>query len=213
VKLWDKLYRLQTYTPRFPSANAQAFLAHHVKVEDQSTKRLLDHGCGNGRHAFFFDDVGLKVTAVDSSESALSLLKAEDISNKIDTRLAAYESLPFEDEYFDYVFSEGVLYYGTRDTFSLGVKEIKRCLKKGGVARIYTKTDKDYWTEFGDDLGQGVRKAKNHQFENDMLIYCASYEDIISHMCGFSEVAIGIEEFNFVGLSHRKSFWVITAIK
>jgi SAM-dependent methyltransferase len=33
--------------------------------------KLIDIGCGNGRDSFFFDETGLKVTAVDSSETAI----------------------------------------------------------------------------------------------------------------------------------------------
>jgi adenylylsulfate kinase-like enzyme/SAM-dependent methyltransferase len=33
--------------------------------------KLIDIGCGNGRDSFYFDENGLKVTAVDSSETAI----------------------------------------------------------------------------------------------------------------------------------------------
>jgi adenylylsulfate kinase-like enzyme len=33
--------------------------------------KLIDIGCGNGRDSFFFEETGLKVTAVDSSEAAI----------------------------------------------------------------------------------------------------------------------------------------------
>ena len=106
-----------------------------------------------------------------------------------------------------------MLYYGNENSFVAGISEIYRCLKPNGTARIYTKTDMDYWVTHGEEIGNNSYRAKNHPYENGMLIYCAPHEEIVKHMKKFSNVIIGIEEFNYAGLDSRKSFWVITATK
>ena len=46
-----------------------------------------------------------------------------------------------------------------------------------------------------------------------MLIYCAPYNKIVKHMVNFTDVTIGLEEFNYMSSESMKSFWVITAMK
>lgn len=208
AKLWREIHQSERW--QYPSANAQAFLRYHVK----SPGCILDHGCGYGRHSFLFNNAGLNVYAIDASKSALEAIRSLDVPrNEIKTELADYTSLPFKDDKFDYIFSEAVLYYGDEQSFISGVNEIHRCLRPNGIARIYTKTDKDYWVTHGKPLGNDTYLAKNHPYENNMLIYCAPIKKIIEHMRKFTNVTIGIEEFNYVDLDSRKSFWVITATK
>ena len=212
AQLWDKVHQSNVYHSEYPSDNAQAFLRNHVRITE-GAKRILDHGCGTGRHALLFNNAGLEVYAIDSSENALSQLRSKDAFNKINIQYSEYSNLPFDNDYFDYVFSEGVLYYGDEQSFISGLSEIYRCLKPNGVVRIYTKTDRDYWVTYGEALGNDTYRANNHAFENEMLIYCASHKKIIEHMERFTTMTIGFEEFNCVGLDSRKSFWVITATK
>jgi adenylylsulfate kinase-like enzyme len=40
--------------------------------------KLIDIGCGNGRDSFFFDEIGLKVTAVDFCETAIRDIKKKE---------------------------------------------------------------------------------------------------------------------------------------
>jgi ubiquinone/menaquinone biosynthesis C-methylase UbiE len=209
-KLWKNVNEFNIYDPQYPSKNAQDFLKYHV---EGTGKNILDVGCGNGITAFMFNNAGLEVSVIDSSESVIRRLQSKDTDNEIATEIGNFTNLPFESNQFDYIFSEGVLYYGDENSFISGVSEIYRCLNKNGVARIYTKTDRDYWTINGDAIGNDTFKAKNHQYENGMLIYCAPYNKIVKHMAKFIEVTIGIEEFNYMGSESMKSFWVITAMK
>jgi len=210
TELWNKVFELDLLDPQYPSQNAEYFLRYHI---EGIGKTILDVGCGNGRNAFLFKNAGLKVFVIDSSKSAIKRIRSKDIDNEIETEIGDFTHLPFESNQFDYIFSEGVLYYGDENSFISGVNEIYRCLKNNGIARIYTKTDKDYWTTHGDAIGKNTFRAKNHHFENGMHIYCAPYNNIVKFMEKFTDVTIGIEEFNYMGLESVKSFWVITAIK
>jgi len=209
-ELWNDAFNFNLFDPKYPSKNAQDFLKYHVDISD---KNILDVGCGNGIHSLMFKNAGLKVTAVDASKTVINKLKSEDKYNEITTEVCDFTMLPFESNQFDYIFSEGVLYYGGESSFISGVNEIYRCLKTGGVARIYTKTDRDYWTKNGDAIGNDTFRGKNHKYENNMLIYCAPYNKILEHMEKFTGVTVGIEEFNYMGNESMKSFWVITCSK
>jgi SAM-dependent methyltransferase len=102
-----------------------------------SGKHLLEIGCGMGYDALEFLRRGVRVTAIDLTESAVRLTKkhfevegvhAEGV--QVGNALA----LPFADETFDAVWSNGVL-HATGDT-RRAIAEVRRVLKPGGRAII-----------------------------------------------------------------------------
>jgi cyclopropane fatty-acyl-phospholipid synthase-like methyltransferase len=65
VHYWDEYYG-ENRAPKLPSDFAKFALEYM-----QRGKTLIDLGCGNGRDSDFFCQSGLKVTALDSSKSAI----------------------------------------------------------------------------------------------------------------------------------------------
>jgi len=51
-------------------------------IKTRSYKSLLDLGCGDGRDSIYFSNKGIKVTALDFSESGINKLKNQN--SKID---------------------------------------------------------------------------------------------------------------------------------
>ena len=100
-------------------------------------KHLLEIGCGMGFDSFEFLKRGVRVTAIDLTESAVRMtrahfkvagVKAEDV------RVGNALALDFPDESFDAVWSNGVL-HATGDT-PKAIAEVRRVLKPGGRAII-----------------------------------------------------------------------------
>jgi ubiquinone/menaquinone biosynthesis C-methylase UbiE len=98
--------------------------------------RLLEVGCGIGVDSIQLAKCGFDVTAVDLTESALTVARefaaARGVS--IDFRLGNAEGLDFPDESFDVVYSFGVLHH-TPD-IEQSVKEVHRVLRPGGTAYV-----------------------------------------------------------------------------
>jgi ubiquinone/menaquinone biosynthesis C-methylase UbiE len=95
-------------------------------------KKLLDIGCGNGFVTCLYARAGAEVSSVDITDKAVELTKARLGVERLsaDVKQADAENLPFDDEYFDFVVSFGVLHH-TPDTAS-AVAEAYRVLKPGG---------------------------------------------------------------------------------
>jgi len=94
----------------------------------KADRRVLDLGCGAGQTlvATKFEP-GTVVIGLDVDKSALAL--GRQLDNKIGFVCARGESLPFQGEGLDFVFSRVALpYMNVPDTLS----EIRRVLKKGG---------------------------------------------------------------------------------
>lgn len=218
VRLWNSIHSSSAWLSDgpFPSANAQAFVRHHLPPAPVSPDfTLLDLGCGTGAATVFFAQMGGTVHGIDASSVALekTRLRAEEFGVAVALEKGDFRALPYAVDSFDAVFSEGVLYYGSHGDFKQGVDEIFRTLKSGGVARIYTKSDRDMWVAAGEPLGDNAFRVVGDAWEQGLSIYCASLEQVQSTFSRFVEVRIGIEEFNYVSRKDIHSFWVITCRK
>lgn len=84
----------QRFVAKLPSAE-QSLICH-------PTPHLLDLGCGSGRDALYFANLGFKITAIDGSHQMINLAKALHQQNNIDWQCysfaevtAAYQACSF----------------------------------------------------------------------------------------------------------------------
>jgi len=115
--------------------------------KDKNFKKVLDFGCGLGRHSIFFAKQGFDVSAFDLSVEATEHLKswAEKENLSIDIINADMLQLPYYDNSFDAIFA----YHVISHTDSVGIKkiinEISRVLKIGGEVFL-TLCSKESWS-------------------------------------------------------------------
>ena len=97
---------------------------------------LLDAGCGVGVFTRFYARRGFKVTALDLTDTAVQITKKSLLLNnlKAEVQQGSVEDLPFNDNSFDYVVSNGVIHHTPETTKA--VHEFYRVLKPGGKASL-----------------------------------------------------------------------------
>lgn len=117
------------------------FQLHEPLAEYIHGKNVLDAGCGGGSGVLMMLREGAAtVTGVDVSSKALEhctriVRKAcQDQVDRVTIVNTSVLDLPFEDEMFDFVYSNGVLHH-TSDP-QKGFSELVRCLKPGGTIWI-----------------------------------------------------------------------------
>ncbi len=96
---------------------------------------ILDIGCGTGASTLILARVlNAKITAVDFLQDFLDVLESRTrslgLEEKITPLCASMEELPFEDEQFDVIWSEGAIY---NIGFNKGISDWRRYLKPGGL--------------------------------------------------------------------------------
>jgi SAM-dependent methyltransferase len=119
-----------------------------IAADFQSARGLqvLEIGCGLGTDGAQFAQAGADYTGVDLTEAAVDLARKRfelfDLQGKFQT--ADAESLDFEDESFDLVYSHGVLHH-TPET-GKAIREIHRILRPGGraVVMLYHRGSYNY---------------------------------------------------------------------
>lgn len=104
-------------------------------LRERGARRVLDLGCGVGRHALFFAEQGFAVEAIDGAAAGLDFARREAASRglRLGLRQADADALPFADESFDYVLSWNVIFHGTLGDVGRRLAEIWRILKPGGL--------------------------------------------------------------------------------
>lgn len=107
----------------------QVFQEHHVK-------RVLDVGCGSGRHLVFLSKRGFETYGFDVSQSALSLARDWLREEGLDAIIFEHqmeEPFPYDDAFFDAVVSTQVIHHNRMREILLTVGEIERVLRSDGV--------------------------------------------------------------------------------
>lgn len=99
--------------------------------------KLLDIGCGTGREAFAFEELGFDVTGIDISAAMVAHAKKNARKRKAQVRFMQTDgiTLPFPDNSFDCVFAIGMLlgYITGRENRARFLGEIRRVLKPRGI--------------------------------------------------------------------------------
>lgn len=144
----DKAYQLRTFDFQWGSlpyhdmflsnpewrAKAPDDLCRRLDVQPEWLvgKKVLDCGCGPGRHAWAFSHLGAHVTAFDMSESGLAGAKRECASypSTVIEKRNILEPLPYSTD-FDVVWCYGVIHC-TGDTYG-ALSNIARHVKPGGL--------------------------------------------------------------------------------
>src|SRR5687767_12996419 len=78
-KRWDQVYAQKFMTMWYPNEDIIRFCARliqkqltHDKFESKrKVDKVLDLGCGNGRHAIYFAEQGFKASGIDVSPQAI----------------------------------------------------------------------------------------------------------------------------------------------
>jgi len=90
---------------------------------------VLDAGCGYARWDLYLKRKGIKCIGVDQNEAVITQVKQFD--PELPVKVADLRKLPFESNYFDFVFSFGVLEH-FEEGMDQALAEIGRVLKPGG---------------------------------------------------------------------------------
>lgn len=105
-------------------------------IQDTGGSRILDLGCGTGRHVVYLSKLGFDVYGFDVSQKALSMtndwLNEENLKANICMHRMEHP-FPYEDTFFDAVVSTQVIHHSVMKNIRKTIKEIERVLKPGGI--------------------------------------------------------------------------------
>lgn len=129
-KLWERFSKKN-------NQNAKKLLKNRIGENIFKNKIVLDAGCGGGRYSAAISSMGAsKVFAVDYGSYGLKVAKKNFCKDKkIIFKKADILNLPFKKNFFDVVFSNGVIHHS--ENVIKGLSEIVRVCKPGGMIWLY----------------------------------------------------------------------------
>lgn len=157
---WDKLWQDKE---RFllwgqPDREVSALLP---MLRKEKIHRVLDLGCGLGRHVIFMSKEGFDIHAVDSSKTAVAYCQEWLNKEGLTAHVSAVDmdNLDYPDDYFDFVLSWNVIYHTTREHMIYILSEISRILRKDGLLYLTLNSLKNEY------YGKGI-EVENNTFDN-----------------------------------------------
>lgn len=214
---WDGLHAQQRFRPRYPSEHVVRFLFTRFPADRREQLKILDLGCGGGRHTVLLAREGFQAYATDISEEGIKHTNAwlREMGLKAVVKKAGMEKQPFPEGFFDGVLAFGVIYYNDFSGLKKTVAEINRILKPGGQALVYTKTTEDR------RYGKSKPAGKNTFILNDMpdtgeqgMTMCLIGEEDINELFrSFSQIDVEKTETTVNNRREKDSEWIITLTK
>ena len=129
---WNEILLRKEYHPEKPDEIVVAFTSVLAK---RRMKRVLDLGCGAGRHVLYLARRGFEAYGADISEAGLKLTKErlESCGLKAEILRCDMKSMPYIPSCFDAVICVQTIYHQKLEGIRETVSEIRRVLKKGGL--------------------------------------------------------------------------------
>jgi SAM-dependent methyltransferase len=148
------------------------------RLEAESRRRVLDIGCGLGRHTVYLAARGFEVTATDNAPAALSacntnLEEAGLTASVIEMEMTDY---PFPDGHFDGALGSHVIHHTDLATLKRILAEITRTLAPGGYFVWVTPTPRHKHCGRGTEIEPGTWVDPNHPEGPIPHHYCTEEE-------------------------------------
>lgn len=128
------------------------------KFESHGVKRILDLGCGSGRHTVFLAKSGFEVFGLDIAPTGLCAtiekLAKEGLSAHV--TLSDMQVLPYDDAFFDTVISVSVIHHNRLQDIQETVSEIWRVLRPQGLVWVTVPIPKDHPSKRGVEIEPGT---------------------------------------------------------
>ena len=203
---WNEVYSKTFGGTWYPNEGIVRFTARYLQrrlgIDAWDVKRkagrILDVGCGNGRHVVFFAEQGFDIYGIDISEEAIEIAKAWLDKKGLKAHLGVGDvaRLPFDNQYFDIVISHEVLDHIPFSKAKEALQEIKRVSADGAYLYITLRSVCD------SECGRGKEVEKN------TFILEEGYEKgIIQHFFDLEEIRELLEGFKIFDIEcHEQSF-------
>ncbi|MDR3595638.1 MerR family transcriptional regulator [Clostridium sp.] len=182
--IWEEIYHRQGEVQHEVLKTVEEAVKY---FKENRVKRVLDLGCGMGRHSLYLLQQGFDVTACDISRKGLEVTKkkASKAGFKIDITCCDMRELPFKDNMFDAILCVWVSGHGNLQDMKKHASEMLRVVKSNGIIFV------DYPSKEDERYGIGIEIEENTFLEN-----MPGEEKIPHYYCDENEIEDTYKEHN-----------------
>lgn len=143
---WDTAHEQPRFRPIYPHEQVVRWTFRNFSRKSAGQTKVLDLGCGAGRHAIFYAAEGFDTYACDISAVGLRELQAAAKGRGVNVQshqCPGHDLSHYPSDTFDVVLSFGVIYYMSSFEAEQTFREIFRVLKPGGKCLCVLRTTAD----------------------------------------------------------------------
>lgn len=204
-----------TWSYREPHKKVRAL---SQEMRRRGIKRVLDLGCGAGRHTIYLAREEFEVYALDISldgvEHTAQWLTSEGLQAHV--QQADMTALPYADDFFDCIVSVSVLHHNTLTNIRTAMGEIRRALRPGGLFFSTECAKDDYQDGRGEQIENGTYLAPEDADQPGVPHHFFSKDEIRALLHDFRVIELERDTQVFVDGSGRQALsvhWDILAEK
>ena len=148
TKSWDAIFRRQGRVFTEPHWDMPQVVQ---RLREKGSDKVLDLGCGTGRHVVYLAQHGFSVYGLDNSPKAIKMtaewLAQENLCADLQIQEMT-ETFPYEDRFFDAIVSIQVIHHADTASIKRIIGEIERVLKPGGFLFVTVPTRQNQGKRF-----------------------------------------------------------------
>jgi SAM-dependent methyltransferase len=183
---WDKYWRDEAYVSRNWLDPDPDVVRLNQFMKDHQVRRVLDLGCGVGRHLVYLSSQGFEMHGLDLSPAGVERCRKElaQHQRQATVQVADMFAIPYPDQWFDWVLTVQVIYHTTAAALQQAIQHVHDKLKPGGFFYVtFPPVD-----NISPDSGQEV-EPRTYLKEEDgepLLHHYVIAEEIDTLMHGFT---------------------------
>jgi len=211
---------------RFPNEYIIRFHNRFLKSRIPDKGNILDFGYGSGNNSVYMIRQGYEVYGIEVASSSLDLLKKNLGEYNLDAACLKnftvvdpdWDALPYEDNFFDFILANHVLYYYPgKEKIQDVCLEFSRCLKPGGIV-FFTMigpgssivSDKRKTTEKVYRVAGSGRRAP---LDGQQIYFVEEEDELTDLFSVFDKTATGYYEESLSYDSEGLFVWIFVGMK
>lgn len=212
ARTWDTLWQGKEAQLRWSEPDEDV-VALSPRLKREKVKRSLDLGCGIGRHVIFMAKSGFETYGIDLSGHGIAhceqWLAAEGLKANLTSK--DMHTLPYKNDYFDFVLSWNVIYHTTRDCMSGILSEVSRVIRNKGLFYLTLNSIKNKHYGNGTEVEPGTFDNPEKE-DGQHLHHYSDEEDVRDLLSGWHIERMNESEETLSGKCYPNSWhWMILA--
>ena len=223
---WDTAYANKDNFLFYPHEEIVRFVSRFIRKKvgkdsfcdfgDASAIKVLDLGCGIGRHVVFCEELKLDAYGVDLSQEAIDYAKGwlrELGVRRVDEKLQQGDArrLPWEDDFFDVSLSHGVFDSMPYKIAASAAEELHRVMRPKGLfyCDLISGDDSEDSREFS---GEEIVKTKHEEGTIQCYFNMAKVEKLFERFFVIEECQLIRHENVLTGTYHSRYSLVLSCL-
>ncbi|MBW2975518.1 class I SAM-dependent methyltransferase [Candidatus Woesearchaeota archaeon] len=186
-----------------------------VLFRKNNVKRILDLGCGTGRHTIFLAKKGFELYGIDISQHGLDITKKRKDELKLKgivLRKADMGKLPFKKDFFDAVICTSVINHARLNKIKDTFWEIERVLREKGIFVLQVLSPRDFTSKTGKEIEPGTR-IDIADYDSDVPHYFFTKSELEGFLNNFKVIKFTEESKISERLNRTRWHYRVIAVK